>query len=100
MVQSARLSKEVPMSFKQRGFSMALKQLSLVTGVVVVVGCGELPNDGIEERQGDLTTGKQFVMVPAYFDPEIDAADFDTLTDWGNHNAQHVIGTAVVNLGC
>jgi hypothetical protein len=89
------------MSFKQREVAMSLKGTSLVIGVVLVVGCGDFPNDGPEERQSALTTGKQFVMVPAYFDPEIDAADFDTLTDWGSNDPGiSVVRTAVVNLGC
>jgi hypothetical protein len=88
------------MSSKQRAVVMSLTQLSLVTGVVSVVGCGDLPTDGLEERQSALVTGKQLVMVPAYFDPERDAADFDTLTGWDSNSPGIVLAVAVVNLGC
>lgn len=79
---------------------MAFKKASLVVGALFVIGCGELPDDAVEQQQSALITGKQYVMVPAYFDPQSNAADFDTLTDWDNHNSQHAISVAVVNLGC
>src|SRR4051812_42116615 len=87
------------MSLRQREVAMPVKTTSLVIGVVFVVGCGDFPNDDVEQRQSGLTTGKQVVMVPAYFDPQIDAADFDTLANWGS-GVVSMVRTAIVNLGC
>jgi hypothetical protein len=87
----------------QTMIAMSRRFCVLLFGAALVAGCGELPEEGtsaVETRQSALIFSKQYVVVPAYFDPQANALDFDTLSDWDNHNSKQAIKSAIVNLGC
>jgi len=78
---------------------MTLKRSSFGLAILFVAGCGDFSND-FEQKQSELVYGKQYVMVPAYFNAQFDNDDFYTLSDWANHNSNGAIKFVVVNLGC
>jgi len=81
---------------------MLQKSCVVAVCVMVFAGCGGLPDDGsgVERSQSALVDSKQYVMVPAYFNTQTVAVDFDTLSNWDSHNSRHGIKSVVVNLGC